>query len=89
VLLAWLSLINTALAFTMWNVALRTLTALEGGVIANAQIVEVALMAWLVLGETLAWPRLVAALVILIGVTLVQWRRPMPAVEAGSAEGSG
>jgi drug/metabolite transporter (DMT)-like permease len=74
-LLGWLSLINTAFAFTLWNLALRTLTALEGGVIANAQIVEVALMAWLVLGETLGWGRILAALVILVGVTLVQWRR--------------
>lgn len=79
VLLAWLSLINTALAFTLWNLALRTLTALEGGVLANAQIVEVALMAWLVLGETLSPARWLAALVILVGVTLVQWRRPAAA----------
>jgi drug/metabolite transporter (DMT)-like permease len=84
VLLLWLSLINTALAFTLWNLALRTLTALEGGVIANAQIVEVALMAWLILGEQLAGVRIAAALVILLGVTLVQWRRPAVAVEAGS-----
>ena len=84
ILLFWLSLINTALAFTLWNVALRTLTALEGGVIANAQIIEVALMAWLVLGEQLAGVRIAAALVILLGVTLVQWRRPAVAVEAGS-----
>ncbi|HET7011430.1 MAG TPA: DMT family transporter [Anaerolineales bacterium] len=87
-LLLWLSLINTALAFTLWNLALRTLTALEGGVIANAQIVEVALMAWFILGEQLAGIRIVAALVILLGVTLVQWRRPAVAVEAGSL-GSG
>jgi drug/metabolite transporter (DMT)-like permease len=84
VLLLWLSLINTALAFTLWNLALRTLTALEGGVIANAQIVEVALMAWLILGEQLAGVRIAAALVILLGVTLVQWRRSAVAVEAGS-----
>jgi drug/metabolite transporter (DMT)-like permease len=84
VLLLWLSLINTALAFTLWNLALRTLTALEGGVIANAQIVEVALLAWLILGEQLLGVRIAAALVILLGVTLVQWRRPAAAVEAGS-----
>lgn len=84
ILLLWLSLINTALAFTLWNLALRTLTALEGGVIANAQIVEVALMAWLILGERLDGIRIVAALVILLGVTLVQWRRPAAASEAGA-----
>ena len=70
VLLAWLSLINTALAFTLWNVALRTLTALEGGVIANAQIVEVALIAWLVLGETLSVLEIIGAIMIISGAIM-------------------
>lgn len=73
-ILAWLALVNTALAFTLWNRVLRTLTALEGGVIANAQIVEVAIMAWIVLGERMELPRILAALLILAGVTLVQAR---------------
>ena len=73
-ILAWLALVNTALAFTLWNRVLRTLTALEGGVIANAQIVEVAIMAWIVLGERMELPMILAALLILAGVTLVQAR---------------
>lgn len=71
-ILIWLALINTAFAFTLWNRVLRTLTALEGGVIANAQIVEVAVMAWIVLGERMDGQRILAALLILLGVTLVQ-----------------
>jgi drug/metabolite transporter (DMT)-like permease len=70
--LGWLSLVNTALAFTLWNRALRTLTALEGGILANAQIVEVALMAWIVLGERLAGQKIIASLIILAGVVVVQ-----------------
>lgn len=71
-LLGWLALVNTAFAFTLWNRVLRTLTALEGGVIANAQIVEVAVLAWIVLGEGMGVQRILAALLILLGVTLVQ-----------------
>lgn len=71
-ILGWLALVNTAFAFTLWNRVLRTLTALEGGVIANAQIVEVAVMAWIVLGEGMDLQRILAALIILLGVTLVQ-----------------
>jgi drug/metabolite transporter (DMT)-like permease len=71
-ILVWLALVNTALAFTLWNRVLRTLTALEGGVIANAQIVEVAILAWVILGERMDGQRILAALVILLGVTLVQ-----------------
>jgi len=41
-------------------------------VIANAQIVEVAVMAWIVLGEGMNLQRILAALLILFGVTLVQ-----------------
>jgi drug/metabolite transporter (DMT)-like permease len=71
-LLLWLGIINTALAFTVWNLALRTLRALEAGVIATAQVIEVTLMAWLFLREPLGWHTLLAALLILAGVILVQ-----------------
>jgi drug/metabolite transporter (DMT)-like permease len=74
-ILLWLALVNTALAFTLWNRVLRTLTALEGGVIANAQIIQVAILAWLVLGETMGVQKILAALIILGGVTLVQVQR--------------
>ena len=74
--LLWLGIINTALAFTLWNFALRTLRALEAGVIATAQVIEVTLLAWWVLGEPLTPARLIAALVIVAGVILVQSPRP-------------
>jgi drug/metabolite transporter (DMT)-like permease len=71
-LLLWLGIVNTALAFTLWNFALRTLRALEAGVIATAQVIEVTLLAWWLLGEPLGPARLISALVILAGVILVQ-----------------
>ncbi len=87
-LLLWLGVANTALAFTLWNIALRTLQALEAGVIATAQVIEVTLMAWIVLAEPLSAGRLLAALFILAGVILVQTpRRPAGALEAGAIAG--
>lgn len=87
-LLLWLGVANTALAFTLWNLALRTLQALEAGVIATAQVIEVTLMAWIVLAEPLSAGRLLAALFILAGVILVQTpRRPAGALEAGAIAG--
>jgi drug/metabolite transporter (DMT)-like permease len=75
-LLLWLGIANTALAFTLWNYALRTLRALEAGVIATAQVIEVTLLAWWLLDEPLGPGRLLAALVILAGVILVQAPTP-------------
>jgi drug/metabolite transporter (DMT)-like permease len=72
VLLLWLGIANTALAFTLWNFAMRTLRALEAGVIATAQVIEVTLLAWWLLDETLGPARLIGALIILAGVILVQ-----------------
>lgn len=82
VLLLWLGIANTALAFTLWNFALRTLRALEAGVIATAQVIEVTLLAWWLLGEPLSPARLVAALIIVAGVILVQAPRGTPRVDS-------
>ena len=85
-LLLWLGIANTALAFTLWNFALRTLRALEAGVIATAQVIEVTLLAWWLLGEPLSSARLVAALIIVAGVILVQAPRGTPRVDSPVAE---
>ena len=74
-ILAWLSLINTAVAFTLWNHVMRTLTALEAGVIANAQVIEVVILAWLFLAERLTMQKLFASLVILAGIVIVHLHR--------------
>ncbi|HSR47392.1 MAG TPA: DMT family transporter [Anaerolineales bacterium] len=87
-LLLWLAVVNTAIAFTLWNIALRTLRALEAGVIATAQVIEVTLMAWLILGEPVGLYGALAAVLILAGVILVQTPsrvpRPAPISEPGA-----
>jgi drug/metabolite transporter (DMT)-like permease len=51
VIIAWLAVVNTALAFTLWNVSLRHLTATESALINNTMLVQIALLAWLFLDE--------------------------------------
>lgn len=51
VIIVWLAVVNTALAFTLWNRALRHLGALEAAGINNAMLVQIALLAWVFLGE--------------------------------------
>jgi drug/metabolite transporter (DMT)-like permease len=77
-IILWLSVVNTALAFVLWNHTLRTLTAVESNVITNAMIVEIAVLAWLFLGERLTAMDIVGLGLILAGTVLVQFRRREP-----------
>ena len=51
VVIAWLAVINTAWAFTMWNASLRRLTAVESAAINNTMLIQIAVLAWVFLGE--------------------------------------
>jgi drug/metabolite transporter (DMT)-like permease len=51
-IVGWLALVNTALAFTLWNLSLRSLTALESAAINNTMVIQIALLAWIFLDES-------------------------------------
>ncbi len=70
--IGWLAVVNTALAFTLWNTALRTLTAMESSLINNTMLVQIALLAWLFLGESLTWSQASGLLLATGGILLVQ-----------------
>jgi drug/metabolite transporter (DMT)-like permease len=75
-LIGWLAVVNTAFAFTLWNRSLRRLSAVESASINNTMLIQVAVLAWLFLGE---WPGLVGLagiLVVSVGVLLAQRRTP-------------
>lgn len=66
-----LGVINTALAFTLWHMAMRTLNALHAGIIASAQVVEVPVLAFIFLGESLTTGRIVGSVLVLAGILVV------------------
>jgi len=75
-LIAWLAVVNTAVAFTLWNHTLRTLPAMESTVINNTMTVQIAILAVLFLGETLDARELLGLAAVVVGTLLVQiWRR--------------
>jgi drug/metabolite transporter (DMT)-like permease len=74
-LIGWLAVVNTAFAFTLWNRSLQRLSAVESASIADTMIVQVALLAWLLLGEWPGLAGLAGIVVVSIGVLLAQ-RRP-------------
>jgi drug/metabolite transporter (DMT)-like permease len=74
-ILLWMIVVNTALAFTLWNATLSRLTAVESSVLTNVMVVEIALAAWLFLHEPLTPLKIVGMVLTVIGALLVQ-RRP-------------
>ncbi len=71
----WQALVNTSLAFTLWNLTLRTLTAAESSIINNTMLVQIALLAWLFLGEQPGMKEWAGMLVATLGVVLVSVQR--------------
>lgn len=71
----WLAVVNTALAFTLWNHTLRTLSAVESSIINNTMLVQIAVLAWLFLGEGLGGKQITGLVVATLGVLLVQLRK--------------
>lgn len=73
----WLAVVNSALAFTLWNRTLRTLSAMESSIINNTMLFQIAALAWLFLGEELAWREVAGAVLAALGILAVQipWRK--------------
>ena len=74
-LVAWLAVVNTAVAFTLWNHSLRTLTAVESSVINNTMLPQIAILAWLFLDEPLSVRQIIGVVMVSAGTLVVQWRR--------------
>jgi drug/metabolite transporter (DMT)-like permease len=68
VAILWLGVVNTALAFTLWNLSLRSLTATESAVINNTMLIQIAALAWIFLDEAPSWPQLLGIGVVTAGI---------------------
>jgi drug/metabolite transporter (DMT)-like permease len=73
-IIGWLAVVNTAFAFTLWNRTLRTLSAMESSIINSTMMVQIALLAWLFLGETLTEPKILGLGLAGLGALIVQVR---------------
>jgi drug/metabolite transporter (DMT)-like permease len=87
-IIGWLAVVNTAFAFTLWNHTLRTVTAVESSVLNNLMLIQIAVLAWLFLGETLDARQIAGLALAFAGIVAVQIRRQSPPVTAdGPAAG--
>jgi drug/metabolite transporter (DMT)-like permease len=71
-IILWLAIVNTALAYVLYNFALKSLTALEMNVILNLSPLGTAVLAWLILGEDLSAIQIFGIIIVILGVSLVQ-----------------
>jgi drug/metabolite transporter (DMT)-like permease len=75
VIIAWMAVANTALAFTLWNQTLQVLTAVESSILNCFMMPQIAILAFVFLGEGLT-SKVIAGLA-LVGVgTLVEQLKP-------------
>src|SRR5690606_242244 len=75
-IIAWLAVVNTAIAFTLWNHTLQTLSAVESSLMANTMLPQIVLLTWLFLGEGVDLKGVIGLILVTLGVALVQW--PLP-----------
>jgi drug/metabolite transporter (DMT)-like permease len=73
-IIAWLAVVNTAFAFTLWNHTLRTLAAMESSIINSTMLIQIALLAWIFLGEGLSPQEWSGMFLAALGTLLVQLR---------------
>ncbi len=71
-IIGWLAVVNTAVAFTLWNLSLQRLSAVESTGINNTMMVQIAFLAWLFLDEALGAPEIAGIVLVSIGVFLTQ-----------------
>ena len=72
VIIAWMAVVNTSLAFNLWNQSLQILTAVESSVLNSLMMPQIAVLAVVFLGEALN-PRTITGLVMVgIGTIVVQ-----------------
>jgi drug/metabolite transporter (DMT)-like permease len=79
-LLIWLAVVNTAVAFPLWNYSLQTLTAMESNIISNTMLIYVAILAFLILGESLTGQQVLGLVLTAVGAVMVQIKGRTPAL---------
>jgi drug/metabolite transporter (DMT)-like permease len=71
-IILWLAIVNTAVAFTLWNLSLRRLSAVESAGINNTMLVQIAVLAWIFLNERPGVAGLIGIVLVSVGVLLTQ-----------------
>jgi drug/metabolite transporter (DMT)-like permease len=71
-IILWLGIVNTAIAFFLWNNALEILDAFELSIIQNTMLIQITLLSVFFLGETYSIAKYGYMAILFIGVLIVQ-----------------
>lgn len=75
-IILWLSLVNTAFAFVLWNHVLEKIRAFELSILQNTMLIQIGILAFTFLGEDLTAIKIIAMAIVFIGVLVVQLVKP-------------
>jgi len=75
-IIAWLAVVNTAFAFTLWNHTLRTISATESSIINGTMLIWIPVLAVLFLYEWVTAKEVFGLVVVGVGMLIVQLRQP-------------
>jgi drug/metabolite transporter (DMT)-like permease len=75
-IILWLSLVNTAFAFVLWNHALERMKAFELSILQNTMLIQIGILAWFFLGEILSMVKILAMVIVFVGIIIVQLGKP-------------
>lgn len=71
-IIGWLAVVNTALAFTLWNLSLQRLSAIESAAVNNTMLIQIAVLAWVFLDEPLGVREVTGILLVTAGIFFTQ-----------------
>ena len=74
-IIAWLAVVNTALAFTWWNQTQRVLRATETAAINTTMAAQIPILGWIFLDEALGAAEIVGITLVVVGVLTMRARR--------------
>jgi drug/metabolite transporter (DMT)-like permease len=74
-IILWLVVVNTVCAYLLFYHSLRVLRALELHILLNLSPIGTAVLGSLILGEHLIPTQVIGMITVIVGVSLVQWRR--------------
>lgn len=73
IMVIWLGIFHTAFAFTLWNKSLQHLQAFESSIINNTMLIQIAILAWIFLDETITPVELIGLILATVGTLIVQF----------------
>ncbi len=79
--IVWLSVVNTAIAFTLWNKAMQRLTALETTIINSTMLAQIAILAFIFLAEVptvFGWLGIVLVMIAAMLIPLLRNKKLSP-----------